>query len=133
MPSIDLATSTFLPLPAGTTSITFSISSAFPALVAGAVVLWELTAGNGHSAVEPPCGLDTDPSTPEGNCKSWPINPANKCLVWFAGAANLIQPGGTIVLAGTLKDQNGSVIGTLSNSDTPATAASTVNISFYLG
>jgi hypothetical protein len=132
MPSIDLATSSSLPLPDGTTAITFSIQSAFPALAVGAVVLWELK-GGGHSVVEAPCGLDTDPQTPEGNSKAWSINSANKYLVWFAGAANLIQPGGTVTLTATVKDQNGAIIGTLTNSNSPATAASTVNISFYLG
>lgn len=130
---IGLSTPAYLPLPAGTTSITFSISSLFPALAAGAVTIWELTPGGGHTVVEDPYALDTDPQTPTGNSKSWVINPANKFLVWFTGGANLMQPGGTITLTATIVNQSGALIGTLTNAATPASAASTVNISFYLG
>lgn len=131
--SIDLVTQTSLPFPDGTTSITFAISSLFPALAAGSVVLWELTSGGGHSVIEDPYRLDTDPSTPMGNSKSWVINPANKYLVWFTGNANILQPGGTISITSVVKNQDGEEIGTLSNADSPATAASLVNVSFYLG
>jgi hypothetical protein len=133
VPSIDLATDTYLPFPNGTTSVTFSISSIFPALAAGAVTIWELTPGGGHTVIEDPYALDTDPKTPMGNSKSWVIDPANKYLIWFLGGANLIQPSGTISLAATVANQSGALIGTLTNAAAPATAASTVSISFYLG
>jgi hypothetical protein len=133
VPSIDLATPAYLPVPAGTTSVTFSISSLFPALAAGTVTIWELTPGGGHTVLEDPYAIDTDPKTPMGNSKSWGINQANKYLIWFLGGANLMQPGGTISLSATVANQNGALIGTLTNAAAPATAASTVSISFYLG
>lgn len=133
VPSIDLATPASLPVPTGTTSVTFSISSLFPALAAGTVTIWELTPGGGHTVIEDPYALDTDPQTPRGNSKQWVIDRINKYLIWFSGGANLMQPGGTICLVSTVENQSGVLIGTLTNSATPATAASAVSISFYLG
>jgi hypothetical protein len=131
VPSINLATSTYLPFPTGTTSVTFTISSIYPALAAGSVAIRELTPNGG--LIEAAYALDTDPKTPTGNSKSWVINPANKYLIWFAGGANLMQPSGTIALAATVTSQSGELIGTLTNADKPAKAATTVDISFYLG
>lgn len=133
MAEINLATPAYLPIPVGTTSIAFFISSLFPALAAGAVTIWELTPGGGHTVIEDPYALDTDPKTLTGNSKSWVISSAKKYLVWFAGGANLIQPGGTITLTASVVDQGGVLIGTLTNTAKPVSDASTVNISFYLG
>lgn len=130
---IELATPAYLPIPRGTTSVTFSLSSLFPGLAAGSVTIWELTPDGGHTVIEAPYALDTDPKTPTGNSKSWVVNPGNKHLIWFVGAANLMQPGGTITLEATVENQKGKQIGRISNAAAPANTASTVSISIYLG
>ena len=133
MSTIDRATPKSMPMPAGTSSITFTISALFPALAKGSVVLWELRADGGHTEVEGPYDVDTDPATATGNSKSWVVNPTNKYLVWFTGHANILQPGGAITLTTEIKNQNGSQISRLSNEDSPSKTASTVNFSHYLG
>ncbi len=133
MSSIDLASKTSIPFPDSTTSITFRLSSTFPSLAAGTVSIWKLSPNGGHTVLEAPYGLDTDPQTPAGNSKSWVVDPANKYLVWFTGGANILQPGGAISLTASIEDQSGMQVASLSNAKSPKSSASTVNISFYLG
>lgn len=138
MQSVDLPTKTSIPIPpiaipAGTTSLTFSLSTAFPALAQGAVAAREFRPDGTSSALARADEIDTDPNTPRKNSASWLIDPKNKYLVRFRGDAFLFQTGGTISLTAVISDQNGTMLASLSNSGAPATEDCDVNIRFDLG